>query len=140
MWEPIVYNEFRYRFSLIRSKCQGCQIMEHHDLLAGLVRLHVLHHATKHEIYGQWMIDELANHGYRLSPGTLYPMLHAMERKGYLISHEVHQGSSRRRVYVATDFGREGLAVAKRQLKELTGEAMANEAAESKKTNTESDQ
>jgi PadR family transcriptional regulator, regulatory protein PadR len=98
--------------------------MEHHDLLAGLVRLHVLHHATEHEIYGQWMIDELAYHGYRLSPGTLYPMLHSMERKGYLTSREESQGSTRRRLYRATDLGREGLALAKRQLLELTGETM----------------
>ena len=49
--------------------------MDHHDLLSGLVRLHVLHHAAERPIYGQWMIDELARHGYRLSPGTLYPML-----------------------------------------------------------------
>lgn len=99
--------------------------MEHHDLLAGLVRLHVLHHAAQHDIYGQWMIDELAEHGYRLSPGTLYPMLHSMERKGYLTSHEVQRGSSRRRLYRATDYGREGLAVARRQLRELTGEALS---------------
>ncbi|TVP57277.1 MAG: PadR family transcriptional regulator [Halomonadaceae bacterium] len=98
--------------------------MEHHDLLAGLVRLHVLHHAIEHEIYGQWMIDELAEHGYRLSPGTLYPMLHSLERKGYLTSREEYQGSTRRRFYRATDFARQGLAVAKGQLLELTGEAM----------------
>ncbi|WP_043516521.1 PadR family transcriptional regulator [Halomonas sp. BC04] len=98
--------------------------MEHHDLLAGLVRLHVLHHAAEHEIYGQWMIHELANHGYRLSPGTLYPMLHSMERKGYLTSRKAYQGSAHRRLYRATDLGREGLAVARRQLLELAGEAM----------------
>ena len=57
--------------------------MEHHDLLSGLIRLHALHHAAEQEVYGQWMIDELAHHGYRLSPGTLYPMLHKMERDGY---------------------------------------------------------
>ena len=60
--------------------------MKYKDLLTGFIRLHILHHAAEHEIYGQWMIDELARHGYRLSPGTLYPMLHAMERKGYLTS------------------------------------------------------
>lgn len=102
--------------------------MEHHDLLAGLVRLHVLHHAAEHEIYGQWMIDELAHHGYRLSPGTLYPMLHSMENKGYLTSRKENQGRAHRRLYRATDFGREGLAVAKRQLLELAGEAMNDKA------------
>jgi len=45
--------------------------MEHHDLFSGLIRLHVLHHAAEGELYGAWMIEELARHGYRLSPGTL---------------------------------------------------------------------
>lgn len=85
------------------------------------------------------MIDELAHHGYRLSPGTLYPMLHSMERKGYLTSREEYQGSTRRRFYRATDLGREGLAVAKRQLRELTGEAMNDEARTSNKGDKESD-
>jgi PadR family transcriptional regulator, regulatory protein PadR len=58
--------------------------MKHQDLLVGLIRLHILHHASKEEFYGQWMIHEFARHGYTLSPGTLYPMLHALERRGYL--------------------------------------------------------
>ena len=45
--------------------------MEHQELLAGLVRLHILHHAAEADIYGQWMIEELARHGYRMSHGTL---------------------------------------------------------------------
>lgn len=98
--------------------------MEHRDLLSGLVRLHVLHHATEHEIYGQWMIDELAGHGYRLSPGTLYPMLHKMERDGYLTCREERNGRSVRKLYSITDKGREGLALAKERVREFTGEAM----------------
>ena len=54
--------------------------MKFDDLLTGLIRLHVLHHAAEMEIYGQWMIDELGHHGYRLSPCSLYPMLHVIER------------------------------------------------------------
>jgi DNA-binding PadR family transcriptional regulator len=52
-----------------------------HVGLAGFIRLHILHHAVEGEIYGQWIIEELARHGYKLSPGTLYPMLHAMPAK-----------------------------------------------------------
>jgi hypothetical protein len=52
--------------------------MNHQELLKGLIRLHILHHATKAPFYGQWMIHELARHGYTLSPGTLYPMLHSI--------------------------------------------------------------
>ena len=64
--------------------------MKHQDLLKGLIRLHILHHASKNEFYGQWMIYELARHGYTLSPGTLYPMLHGLERRGL---SEVEKGA-----------------------------------------------
>jgi len=56
--------------------------MDHHDLLSSFVRQHVLHHPAEGQVYGQWMIEELARHGYKFSPGTVYPMLHAMEQKG----------------------------------------------------------
>src|SRR5690348_9114552 len=67
-------------------------IMEYQDLLSGFVRMHILHHAAESDIYGQWMIDELAHHGYKMSAGTLYPMLHGMEQKGYLKSYEKRSG------------------------------------------------
>ena len=76
--------------------------MKFNDLLTGFIRLHILHHAAEQEIYGQWMIDELARHGYRLSPGTLYPMLHAMERNGYLTSRVQREGRVGRKLYKAT--------------------------------------
>lgn len=98
--------------------------MEHQDLLSGFVRLHILHHAVKAEIYGQWMIEELAEHGYRLSAGTLYPMLHAMERRGYLASRQVRIGRTHRRVYRATPLGDEALAAAQIKLRELFREVV----------------
>jgi PadR family transcriptional regulator PadR len=49
-------------------------------LLKGLIRLHILHHAAEDAFYGQWMIHELARHRYKLSPGTLYPMLRPTPR------------------------------------------------------------
>ncbi len=96
--------------------------MEHRELLAGLVRLHILHHAIEGEVYGQWMIEELARHGYKLSPGTLYPMLHMMEQRGYLVSTKRRIGRTFRRVYEATPLGREALSIAHRQVRELFGE------------------
>lgn len=97
-------------------------MLEHQDLLAGLVRLHVLHHAAEDEIYGQWMIEELAHHGYKLSPGTLYPMLHGMERKGYLTSRKEQFGKTFRRLYRATPLGLEALAIAELRVRELVRE------------------
>lgn len=98
--------------------------MEHQDLLSGLIRLHVLHHAVVGELYGHWMIEELAHHGYKLSAGTLYPMLRSMEKKGYLVSEERRVGRSARRVYRATPLGREALEVARGKVRELIGEMM----------------
>lgn len=99
--------------------------MEHQELLAGFIRLHVLHHAAEGELYGQWMIEELARHGYRLSPGTLYPLLDGMEKRGYLVSRRERAGRSVRRLYIATPFGREALAVARARLRELFREVGA---------------
>lgn len=94
-------------------------ITDHRDLLGGFIRVHILHHAVEGEVYGQWMIDELADHGYRLSPGTLYPILHAMERKGYLRSRKERHGKTERRLYRATPMGRKALAMVRRYLAEL---------------------
>jgi DNA-binding PadR family transcriptional regulator len=92
---------------------------EDHQLYSGLIRLHVLHHATEGPVYGLWLIEELGRHGYKLSPGTLYPMLHSMEEKGYLHSVEERSGKLARRVYRATSVGEQALENAKRKVSEL---------------------
>lgn len=93
--------------------------MEHQELLSGLIRLHVLHHAVEGDVYGHWMIEELARHGYKVSPGTLYPMLHALERKGYLASRTQRAGRSQRRIYRATRYGKKALKMARGKVVEL---------------------
>jgi PadR family transcriptional regulator, regulatory protein PadR len=98
------------------------KMMKHQELLKGLIRLHILHHAAEAEFYGQWMIQELARHGYTLSPGTLYPMLHGLERRGYLKSKKEQYGRTFRRLYRATAMGREANRMAKVQVRELIGE------------------
>src|SRR5262245_57091584 len=89
------------------------------DLYSGLIRLHVLHHAVKEPIFGLGMIEELARHGYKISAGSLYPLLQKLEQKGYLRSTEVRSGKSRRIVYRATPVGRNALAAAKNKVREL---------------------
>jgi PadR family transcriptional regulator, regulatory protein PadR len=93
--------------------------MEHQELLTGFIRLHILHHAAEHDIYGNWMIEELARHGYRLSPGTLYPLLHGLQKRGYLESRQERTGRTTRRLYRATPAGREALAIARAKAREL---------------------
>lgn len=94
------------------------------DFLRGARRLHILHHAAEGEVHGAWMAGELARHGYRISPGTLYPTLHAMEAEGLLSSRPVVVGGRRRRVYRATAKGRRTLARLRLALRELAEEIL----------------
>lgn len=93
------------------------------EILLGFWKMHILHHAIEGPVVGQWMLQELRRHGYEVSPGTLYPLLHRMERLGWLRSEVDSAGGSRaRRSFYATRKGREILGLAMRQLAELAGE------------------
>jgi PadR family transcriptional regulator len=98
------------------------KVMSDKELYSGMIRLHILYHASRGPIFGLWIIEELGRHGYKLSPGTLYPILHALERKGYLRSSEKREGRQLRRLYRATPAGRKALAAAKVKVRELVGE------------------
>jgi len=92
------------------------------DLYSGLIRLHILHHAGERPVYGLWIIEELARHGYRLSAGTIYPLLHRLERRGLLRSTPQRVGRRTRRLYRITPAGLRALAAARQKVKELFGE------------------
>ena len=94
------------------------------DFTRGAVRLHILHHAAEQEINGAWMATELAHHSYKISPGTLYPMLHRMEADGLLTSHGQVVGGRAVRVYRATASGRAALAEDLAALAELAREVL----------------
>jgi DNA-binding PadR family transcriptional regulator len=96
--------------------------MPYQDLLSGLVELHVLYHAVQEEIFGLEMLKELERHGYRISPGTLYPLLHRLRHRGYLTVREVRLGRTRRRLYRATPKGRKALAIIHRHARALIDE------------------
>ena len=91
-------------------------------LYSGLIRLHILHHAAEGGIFGLGMIEELARHGYKLSPGTLYPILHRLEEQGLLRSNSRTKAGKIRRIYRATATGRKALRGAKEKVRELFGE------------------
>ncbi|MGZ8494342.1 MAG: PadR family transcriptional regulator [Candidatus Binatia bacterium] len=110
-----------------KSKKPEHQDRRDQDLYGGLIRLHILHHASKEPVFGLWFIEELGRHGYKLSPGTLYPLLHGLERKGYLRSSNERSGKSSRRMYQATLLGRKALAVARQKVSELFGELLEDE-------------
>jgi len=97
------------------------------DLLGGFIRLHVLHLANSGPIFGIGIIERLAFHGYVLSPGTLYPILHGLERDGFLRSRTEVAGNKRRRVYDITAEGQKTLVLSKARLWELFKEVFERE-------------
>jgi DNA-binding PadR family transcriptional regulator len=89
------------------------------ELFFGLIRIHVLLHASHEPIFGLAMMEELAHHGYRIGPGTLYPLLHGLDRGGLLKSVLRNVGGRRRRVYKITAVGKKALEKAKSKVDEL---------------------
>ncbi len=92
------------------------------ELFLGFVKAHILYHAGQGPVYGLWLIDELAHHGYKMSPGTLYPMLHDLEQEGLLASEKQVISGKARKVYRLTEAGREALQEARDKALELLDE------------------
>jgi PadR family transcriptional regulator, regulatory protein PadR len=113
-----------------RTHPEERRLLDDRDLYSGLIRLHVLHHAVEEPIFGLGMVQELARHGYHISPGTLYPLLHGLEEKGYLRSSEQRDGKSLRKVYRATPLGRRALRAAKSKVRELFSELIEGESSQ----------
>jgi len=92
------------------------------NFFLGFIRVHLLYHASKDAIFGLDMIRELERHGYEISPGTLYPILHNLEKEGYLVSEKRVLNGKVRKYYVATDSGKEALRIATVKVIELIRE------------------
>jgi len=97
-----------------------CCVQKHQrDLLSGLIRIHVLIHASHETIFGLAMMEELRHHGYRIGPGTLYPLLHGMENSGLLKSELQFVDRRKRRIYKITAAGRKALLEVTKKVDEL---------------------
>lgn len=94
------------------------------DFFLGFIKIHILRHAADEPVYGVALIEELRRHGYELSPGTLYPVLHGLERAGYLTRENRVVGGKIRKYYAITDEGRAALAEAKIKIGELVDEVI----------------
>jgi len=92
------------------------------NFFIGFIRLHILYHASKEPVFGLFLIKELARHGYNLSPGTLYPILHRMERNGFLYSEKVLTNGKWRKYYRITVEGSKALSQANEKIRELIEE------------------
>ncbi len=91
-------------------------------LFLGFIQIHILHHAKNEPVFGSFMIDELKSHGYDISPGTLYPIFHKLEKAGLLTVERRTIDGKVRKYYLITDKGEQVLFEAKLKAKELTGE------------------
>ncbi|HRD01401.1 MAG TPA: PadR family transcriptional regulator [Candidatus Saccharicenans sp.] len=96
-----------------------------HEFFLGFIKIHILHHAAEQPVYGLWLIEELGRHGYRLSPGTLYPLLHSLEKEKYLKCQDRVIEGKIRKYYRTTAKGRKALSQAKDRIKELIAEVMS---------------
>jgi PadR family transcriptional regulator, regulatory protein PadR len=94
------------------------------SLLLGFVRMHILHHAAEGPVYGVALMAELGRHGYRIGPGTLYPILHTLETQGFLRQDGQVVNGKVRKYYRATKSGEKILARAQAQLRELVDEVL----------------
>lgn len=88
-------------------------------LFLGFMQIHILHHAKKEPFFGSWMIEELQEHGYQISPGTLYPILHNLEKEGLLEKEERLVETKIRKYYKITEKGNEVLEEARKKAYEL---------------------
>lgn len=97
------------------------------EFLLGFWKIHILYHAAEERgVYGQWMLEELRHHGYTLSPGTLYPVLARMEKRGWLAA-DASTRATDRRVYRITPAGSHVLTRLRAALDELQHEVSEHE-------------
>jgi PadR family transcriptional regulator, regulatory protein PadR len=88
-------------------------------LFLGFIHIHILYHAKEKPIFGVWMLEELKEHGYNISSGTLYPILHSMEEDGLLSKEEKNVEGKIRKYYSTTEKGIQILDEARNKAYEL---------------------
>lgn len=94
------------------------------EFFLGFIKIHILYHASKEPIFGVEIAEELARHGYSISPGTLYPTLHRLEKEGYLESYSKVIEGKVRKYYQATVEGKQVLERSKGKIRELVAEVI----------------
>ena len=97
------------------------------EIRLGIWKIHILHHAAMREVWGLWLLEELAEHGHDLSPGTLYPALARMEQNGWLARRKSGRHPRARQLYRITPAGRALLRALRREVTELYREVVLGE-------------
>lgn len=94
------------------------------DIELAFIKIHILYHAGKEEVFGVGLMEELARHGYEVSAGTLYPTLAKLEKAGYLICQARTVNHKQRKYYRTTSQGRVLLEQMRKKIKELYQEVI----------------
>ncbi len=98
------------------------------EIRLGIWKIHILHHAASRDVWGLWLLGELAEHGHQLSPGTLYPALARMEKNGWLTMRKSGNHPRARQLYRITPEGRVLLRTLRREVRELYREVVIRDA------------
>ena len=93
------------------------------SLVSGSTTMLVLKLLEEKDMYGYEMIDTLrgkSKNVFELKAGTLYPLLHSLEEKGFLTSYEKEIGGKIRKYYSITDAGKKHLIQKKKEWNEYS--------------------
>ena len=93
------------------------------SLISGSTTLLILSLLEEKDMYGYEMIDTLkgkSNNVFELKAGTLYPLLHSMEEKGWLTVYEQETGGKMRKYYRITRDGKKKYQAKKKEWKEYS--------------------
>jgi DNA-binding PadR family transcriptional regulator len=123
MLDVMKYHALSFPYVIARRYRRKILVMIR-EFFLGFIKIHILHHAAREPVYGLWLIEELGRHGYRLSPGTLYPVLHRLEEEKLLRSHSENVGGKIRKYYRTTAKGTKALSQIKDKITELIEEVM----------------
>jgi PadR family transcriptional regulator PadR len=94
------------------------------DIELAFIKVHLLYHAAKGEVFGIGLMEELARHGYDIGPGTLYPTLFKMEELGLLRCQSRTVNKKQRKYYRITPAGQKLMKEMKHKIKELYEEVV----------------
>ena len=93
------------------------------SLVSGSMTMLILKLLSEKDMYGYEMIDTLkgkSNNVFELKAGTLYPLLHSMEEKGWLTVYEQEAGGKMRKYYRITREGKKQYQEKKKEWKEYS--------------------
>lgn len=94
------------------------------DFFLGFIKIHILYHASKEPVFGLELIKELTRHGYHISPGTLYPILHRLLNAQYLVINIKVVNGKVRKYYRITPKGKKALKECRKKIYGLVVEVI----------------